>query len=63
MECPYCKKPMTPGKLTWHGAFVGFDGYFFADAQDKRTDLRKFARGDAFQCEDCASVLIPGRFA
>ena len=59
LDCPYCRTPMTLGKIhewgTHPATFIGPDGEVH--------DIDKYTRKKAFQCEDCGTLVLQGRFA
>lgn len=66
MNCPYCRTEMKPGKIALRGvANRPGNGTFFRaiDGDGDGEDILEMTTRDAFQCADCATLTIKGRFA
>jgi hypothetical protein len=62
LRCPFCRRPMTKGTLRSAGGKPA-DGPYFCPPDGERTNVSKYTSNEAFQCEDCCTVVIRGRFA
>ena len=61
--CPYCRTAMRPGKLEVHGGHYTDVTYFRANEDGKKEDILEQTTREAFQCGDCATLIIKGRMA
>ena len=69
MECPYCKKEMTKGKIPaargsicWCPADKDMWGFSYMDEDVvmlKKAGLVNFAEAEAYYCADCRMVITP----
>jgi len=58
LDCPYCKTRMGLGRvhaLSKRAVFVASNG--------DRHDLEKYTSTRAFECADCGTIVLQGRFA
>jgi hypothetical protein len=62
MNCPSCAREMTPGTLKFKGGETR-EGPFFCASDGEQTYIFKHTTHDAFQCEDCATIVLQGRYA
>jgi len=58
LDCPYCKTPMAIG--TVHEVS---NGAVFIASNGDRHDLDKYTGKRAFECNDCGTIVMQGRFA
>jgi hypothetical protein len=59
LACPYCRAPMTVGKIHQ----VGNGSAMFVGPNGEKHAIDKFTRDKVFQCEDCGTLVMQGRFA
>lgn len=65
MVCPYCRTAMTAGKIEVHGVrrYAQDATFFRADSGGEKEDILEQTTRDAYQCGECSTLIIKGRFA